>query len=66
MKGNWGSKTIFEKTIGKDKYYAIWEPKNMEHSTNNLPTSYWKLTKGKINASEKNTIRIPFSENFKN
>lgn len=38
----------------------------MEHSINNLPTSYWKLTKGKINASEKNTIRVPFSENFKN
>jgi hypothetical protein len=64
VKGSWGSKTVFEKQIGKDRFYATWESANMEHSTNNLPTSYWKLTKGKVSAYGDNVRRISDAANF--
>ncbi len=65
LEGNWGSRTVFEKTIGKKKYYAQWET-NAVHSVNNQPVSYWKITYGKINATSKNTIRVSTSPNFIN
>src|SRR5690606_9755970 len=65
VEGSWGSKTVFQKQIGKDRFYAIWESANMNHSTNNLPTSYWKLTKGKISAYGDNVRRVSDAPNFK-
>lgn len=58
------TRTVFEKQIGKQKYYAQWEV-NAVHSTTNQPVGYWKLTYGKINATSKNTIRVSPSPNFK-
>jgi hypothetical protein len=64
VKGKWGTKTIFQKQIGKERFYAIWESSNMEHSINNLPTSYWKLTRGKISAYGDNVRRVSDAPNF--
>jgi RHS repeat-associated protein len=64
LDGNWGTRTVFEKQIGNQRYYAQWEI-NAVHSTTNKPVGYWKLTYGKINASSKNTIRVSPSPNFK-
>ena len=61
-----GAKTVFQKIIGKDRYYAMWEPQNMEHSTNNLPTSYWKLSKGKPHGKGVNVRRVSSAGNFQN
>jgi RHS repeat-associated protein len=64
LDGDWGSRTVFEKQIGKQRYYAQWEV-NPVHSTTNQPIGYWKLTYGKINATSKNTIRVSSSPYFK-
>ena len=64
LEGNWGTRTVFEKQIGNQRYYAQWEV-NAVHSTTNQPVGYWKLTYGKINATSKNTIRVSPSSNFK-
>jgi hypothetical protein len=64
LEGNWGSRTVFEKQIGNQRYYAQWEV-NTVHSTINQPVGYWKLTYGKINATSENTIRVSPSPNFK-
>ncbi|NCT74304.1 MAG: RHS repeat protein [Chitinophagaceae bacterium] len=61
-----GSKTSFKKKIGKNTYYATWEPSNLEHSNDNKPASYWKLSKGKQHGSGKNVRRVGVSDNFKN
>jgi hypothetical protein len=65
VEGDWGSKTIIQKQIGNERFYANWESRNMEHSTNKLPTNYWKLTKGKINATGDNVKRVSDAPNFK-
>ena len=64
LEGNWGTKTVFEKQIGNQRYYAQWEV-NAVHSTTNKPIGYWKLTSGRINATSKNTIRVSPSPDFK-
>ena len=58
------SKTVFEKQLGKDKFYAIWEPSNLEHTADGKPASYWKITRGRISGSKGNVIRIGSSSNF--
>jgi len=64
LDGNWGTRTVFEKKIGNQRYYAQWEV-NTVHSTNNKPVGYWKVTYGKINATKKNTFRVSPSQYFK-
>ena len=64
LDGNWGTRTVFEKQIGNQRYYAQWEV-NAVHSTTNQPIGYWKLTYGKINATSINTIRVSPTSNFK-
>ena len=66
VEGNWGSKTVFQKQVGNDKFYAMWEPANMEHSADGSPTSYWKITKGRMSARGYNVRRVSNSSNFKN
>jgi hypothetical protein len=63
--GDWKSKTVFEKMVGKDKYFAIWEPANQDHSTDRKPTYHWKLTRGKIRAYGDNVRRVSDAPNFK-
>jgi len=64
LEGEYGSSTVFEKFIGKKRFYAKWET-NLVHSTNDKSVSYWKLTYGKINATKRNTLRISPFKNFK-
>ncbi|HVU56937.1 MAG TPA: RHS repeat-associated core domain-containing protein [Puia sp.] len=63
---NFRSKTVFEKIVGKTRYYAMWEPMNMEHSTDGRPTSYWKITMHRISQSNSSghVRRVPYSSNF--
>ncbi|WP_372472497.1 SpvB/TcaC N-terminal domain-containing protein [Capnocytophaga sp. ARDL2] len=64
LEGNWKTRTVFEKRIGKKKFYAQWEVNNV-HSKNNKPVGYWKVTYGKINATKRNTFRVSPDYNFK-
>ena len=64
LEGNWRTRTVFEKRIGKKRFYAQWET-NIVHSTTDKPVSYWKITHGRINATSKNTIRISPHSDFK-
>lgn len=61
---NSGIRTVFEKQMRNQRYYAQWEV-NTVHSATNQPVGYWKLTYGKINATSESTIRVSPSPNFK-
>ncbi|QOG91116.1 hypothetical protein HUE46_06265 [Flavobacterium columnare] len=63
VEGNWGTRVVFEKKIGKQRFYAQWE-NNVVHSSDNRPVSYWKITSGKINATRQNTIRVSKDKRF--
>jgi RHS repeat-associated protein len=60
-----GATTLFEKQIGKERYYARFEAYNTDHTTDGKPTTYWKLSRGKADASRKNVRRVPLAPNFK-
>ena len=63
--GKWGSKAVFEKIVDNVRYYAMWEPANMDHSTDNKPTSYWKITRDKIRQGDNDKVkRVSQSSNL--
>jgi hypothetical protein len=46
----------------RSNYYGVIFAKN--YSTNGLPTNYWKLTKGKMQAYGDNVRRVSSASNF--
>lgn len=66
VKGEWGSKTLYEKFVGNKRYFAMYEPFNIEHSTNGKTTKYWKITADKVQQTNESKVRrVPLAPNFK-